>query len=348
MTPIEEIARELNVRAGKRNIGRLADIRKSLPGRRTTRRELFPDSNVKTEGRYAFHHGGRKELQFNIAFEEFQGEVLFRHCVAFSLESSQYFHPEDVRSNLFPKITRFNDFVAERADDFSDMRMWHWDGPVRSEIRPISPIPKESMKVGYFIAIGKLQKPESIDYELILNDLDRLLPMYEYVEGGESVGEVLSTETPDFRFASGHHPGKKKATAIWTTGTKEVTLRHNELQTRLFESLASLHGKDNVGTELIAGRRKRIDLVVEARNCYTLYELKTSSCVESCIRDALAQLIEYSYWVRKAGKDVHELVILSENKLTDSAQAYMRYLKANIGIPISYQRIKDSGELVEG
>ena len=131
-------------------------------------------------------------------------------------------------------------------------------------------------------------------------------------------------------------------------GTTEVNLRHRVLQDRLYDRLVGLHGENNVGTELIAGRRKRIDAAVENGNRYTLYEIKTSSCVEACIREALAQLIEYSYWVDKAGEAVEELVIVSENHLTDPARRYLEYLARSIELPLAYRRISETGELVDG
>ncbi|MGH2403364.1 MAG: hypothetical protein ACRDGN_02765, partial [bacterium] len=60
---------------------------------------------------YAFHVGGRTELQFNIGEEERDGQAVVRHGVAFSLELSQSLPSIEP---LLPKIARFNDYVRER------------------------------------------------------------------------------------------------------------------------------------------------------------------------------------------------------------------------------------------
>jgi len=227
--------------------------------------------------------------------------------------------------------------------------MWYWRGKRFGLEWPLSSIPDDWKKVGHFIAVGKLQDPEQIDYNLILNDLDRLLPLYQYVEGGETLGTALVIERPDFEFFPRHSRKKRKTTtAVLKVGTAHVSLRHNELQDRLYDHLVEQHGKDNVGTEVPAGRRKRIDAVVRDGNRHTLYEIKTSSCVEACIREALAQLIEYSYWVDKAGEQVEELVIVSENQLTDPARGYLAYLARSIELPLTYRQVRETGELVDG
>jgi hypothetical protein len=52
-----------------------------------------------------------------------------------------------------------------------------------------------------FVFLGKRQASDSIDYETILNDFDRLLPLFRYVEsGGREGGFSKPLAGDDFHF----------------------------------------------------------------------------------------------------------------------------------------------------
>ena len=81
--------------------------------------------------------------------------------------------------------------------------MWRW---TRSQDRSKneSPAPIElSAKVlvtdSAFIFLGRLQQVDTIDYELILSDFDRLFPLYEFVERDSA----LANEEDDFETVGG-------------------------------------------------------------------------------------------------------------------------------------------------
>ena len=118
---IPAIAEKLNKLAPAHTIGKLHDIRKQL--RQLNRRpgdKIF--SAQTTSENWAFHHGGRTELQFNIGREDGDDHDDLRHGVAFSFELSETLDPIDI---LVPKVKFFNDFMNLNADEFSDMRMWY-------------------------------------------------------------------------------------------------------------------------------------------------------------------------------------------------------------------------------
>jgi len=116
---IADVAAKLNEMASSHLIGQLQDIRKALHGfDRRPRDKIF--SGQTTFENWAFHHGGRTELQFNIGRETSEtGEVL-RHGIAFSFETNQTLPLIDV---LVPKAGLFNDYLRSNPDDFGDMRM---------------------------------------------------------------------------------------------------------------------------------------------------------------------------------------------------------------------------------
>jgi hypothetical protein len=64
MADIRSIANEINSKAERYQIGSLQEIRKLLKGfKRRPGRTLFSDQTIFDT--YAFHHGGRSEIQFN-------------------------------------------------------------------------------------------------------------------------------------------------------------------------------------------------------------------------------------------------------------------------------------------
>lgn len=106
---IERLAAALNVQADDRPIASLQTLRRELRGQlRTKTRQIFSPDSIKPD--YAFHSGGRDELQFNIGFDRFaDGAEALRAGVAFSLETSRSLPTIDP---LVPKVRRFNDSCA--------------------------------------------------------------------------------------------------------------------------------------------------------------------------------------------------------------------------------------------
>lgn len=67
--------------ASNYRFGQLQEIRRELKGLARVSRTIFRDQTTFED--YAFHYGGRTELQFNIGFEDrYDGEIRLRHGVA--------------------------------------------------------------------------------------------------------------------------------------------------------------------------------------------------------------------------------------------------------------------------
>ncbi len=125
-----------------------------LKDKRRVRREIFTDETIK-DG-YAFHFGGRTELQYNIGFE---GD-LFRYGVAFSLELNQTLQTIEP---LIPKIERFNEYLKLDIDELSTYQMWVWNRLERSVQTPPRPIRQCEIAAPHFIFFGKMFRlPRSI------------------------------------------------------------------------------------------------------------------------------------------------------------------------------------------
>src|SRR5260221_4813031 len=173
---IPTIADKLNALAPAHPIGKLQDIRTQL--KKLNRRPGDKIFSIQTTfDDWAFHHGGRTELQFNIGYADRDNNDDLRHGVAFSFELSQTLKSIDI---LVPKVKFFNDFMKLNAGELSDMRMWYYEDQ-RVVDQPAGPISSALVMEGVFVFLGNRQTAEKIDYEKILDDFDRLLPLYRYV-----------------------------------------------------------------------------------------------------------------------------------------------------------------------
>jgi hypothetical protein len=422
------IVAEIERRAQTHEIGHLQEIRKELKGKiRLPGPTIFHRDTVMDT--YAFHYGGRKELQFNVGTEP--GDRI-RHGVAFSFESSRSLPEPDL---LLPSVKRFNDFLRVHPDSYRDMRMWHYDEHEQrsAEYRPI-PIEPDLIRRGVFIFMGKTQPLISLDYDLILDDFDRLLPLYEFVEGsGDSSAEQASsstlyiagdkpagpntffhavqtqarqpitlsdlierlraihkmpegrslvpTSTKDhdfvikvrttyaathgylkpigdessatdkgtgrrtkFTFTSGCTLKRLSTTVSLAQRELDIDLRHNAIQRGLHNHLVAQYGQDNVGTEL-ENAAGRVDVVVRRDSGYWFYEIKTASTARGCIREALPQLLEYSYW--PGAQVANRLVVVGEPPLDRDSEQYLSTLRDRFGLPAEYEQFDiKSGRIV--
>jgi hypothetical protein len=332
---VAPIARALNERSAAYSIGGLQDIRTRLRGfSRRPSSDIFTSHTIHRH--WAFHYGGRTELQFNIGLEDIDGVSELRHGVAFSFEPSQSLPSIDV---LVPKVRLFNDYLRGHPDAYPDMRMWHHRRGVRSSDYPAAPIMTELVIPGPFVFLGKRQRIEAIDYDVILADFDRLLPLYEYAEGGgHETTEPLPVRAA-FSFRAGFSPDRPAATtASFAERELDISLRHNLLQTELSRRLRAQFGADNVAQEHASGFGTKIDVVLRrAADEFWYYEIKTALSARACLREALGQVMEYAYW--PGAHEPSRLIICGESALDDEGEAYIRLLKERFRLPLAYEQI---------
>jgi hypothetical protein len=331
---ISPIARTLNVRADAYAIGQLQTIRTELKGfSRRPGTRIFSAQTITPH--WAFHHGGRKELQFNIGLEDVSGENELRHGVGFSFEPSQALPDIDV---LVPKARLFNDYMQLYPDHYADMRMWHFQNDQRSNDYPPGPVMPELVTSGTFVFLGKRQPLGSINYESILADFDRLLPLYRYVEGGGREEAAQPESENGFSFRAGCTEKLSATTASLAEKELNVNLRHNLLQAALTRSLIAAYGADNVADEHPSGLGTKIDVVVRhGRDEFWYYEIKTASSPRACLREALGQVLEYAYW--PGAQEPSRLIVCGESRLDDEGAAYLQRLNERFQLPIAYEHI---------
>ena len=329
---IAEVAAQINQRAAAHAIGELQQIRVRLKSlSRSSSRTIFSSSTTFED--WAFHHGGRTELQFNIGMEVRDDGIFIRHGVAFSLETSRSLPSIDV---LVPKIRLFNEFVRKNGVATSGFEMWHFQDGQRSGNRAPTSITADLVEPGVFVFLGALQPIDQVDYGRMLSDFDALLPLYKFVESDGAISSYQdSPET--FAFRAGHNAKKHLTTATWRQRELSVSLRHNVLQAALHAELCAEYGAENVGTERASGSGGRIDAVVSSAGGYTFYEIKVGQSLQACIREAVGQLLEYSYW--PGSQHAAALVIVGEPSLDDACRAYLERLQRDLSIPVSYRQI---------
>jgi hypothetical protein len=328
---LETISSELNKRSATHPVGELQEIRKEIKSlKRISSHGIF--SPLTTFERYAFHHGGRKELQYNIGFESSDKDEL-RYGVAFSFQTNQSLPDISV---LVPKVKFFNDFIQMYPEKYIDMRMWHYTDKRSSDYMPAL-IPAERVAEGVFVFLGKRQPISNLDYELILMDFDRLLPLYKYVESNGNLQPISNVKQSPFKFRSGLTEKKSSTTASHAEGQLNIALLHNDMQKTLYSQLTKKYGQENVGTEIDSGTGTNIDLVVRQGEEFWFYEIKTYHSPRVCIREAIGQLLEYAFW--SGSKKVSRLIIAGKVKLDRDGEQYLQTLRNRYSLPIEYEQI---------
>jgi hypothetical protein len=329
---LDSIVSEINSLAKTHPIGKLQEIRRELRGlQRPPTQDIF--TSLTTSEEWAFHHGGRQELQFNIGIERLGGANELRYGVAFSLETSQTLPRIDV---LIPKVKLFNDFMQLYPEQYADMRMWHYYGQRSTDYMPTS-IPPELITAGVFIFLGKRQPLERLDYEALLNCLDRLLPLYKYTESGGALQPISTVTVAPFEFRPGFTPRTPSATASLGARELDINLRHNVLQEALYHRLVDEYGAENVGVELPSGVGTSIDIVVRHKGKFHFYEIKTTQSPRACLRQALGQLLEYAFW--PGSQEAIRLVVVGGSALDQEGTEYLCTLNKRFSLPVEYEQI---------
>lgn len=340
MPTLDEIVREVDRRSVARQFGTLQERRQRIHrlGRRPS---LVPFRSANDEY-WAFHIGGRTELQFNLGIEEGLPGGNLRYGVAFSFETSRSLPSIDI---LLPKAARFNEFILEHPEDVAGFWMWHFGdgregqtrvGPYRP--RTISP---KLFRHGVFVFLGGIGSSDSPNYEAILDALDVLLPLWEYAESEEGVAPPPSAELPLRRQFS----NRAATTGTRSELTLNIALRHNVIQKRLLELLVEEHGEESVGLEFEPKGGGRVDAIMLSRSDRVLYEIKTATSARACIREALGQLLDYGCWPGRI--QATRLIIVGTGALTREAAAYLDRLSGLVPLTIDYRQVAIDADLHE-
>ena len=325
---IRDVALEINRQSANHPIGRLQEFRRIIRDQATHTNSIFSETTIFNDDDYAFHDGGRHELQFNIGFED---DDSVRYGVAFSLEPSRS-HPD--LSELLPKIDRFNYYVRVNLEVFYGLRMWYSGDSQRREFDFPVQIDNQMSQHRNFIFIGRVCSSDSIDYSDILSTFDRLLPLYIFVEGKDELSLAVQSESA---FIAGHTTRQNVTKSSRSGGVIDVALRHNELQSALYTMLSKEYGANCVREEYPLDCGGRVDIAVNGPNGLSFYEIKVAPSARSAIREALGQLMDYCYWpntIRAA-----DLVVVAEPRATPDTISYLEGLRKSTSKEIHYRQL---------
>lgn len=329
---IRHVAHRINELSHKYKIGALQNIRKEIKKlKRRPCSEIFHDDVIFDQKEYAYHYGGRKELQFNIGLED-EG---LRYGIALSLETSRALHKITL---LYSHARRLNQFIRQEPNFFNEYKMWHYQDEERSDIGPVKEISGELLKPKTFIFIGKLQPKNAIDYDNILVTFGELLKPYIFVEKSDESGiiEYEMDENNEFNFEVKSRKLPKNRDYSLEERSVNLNIRHTLIQEELIKKLREKYGNNNVSPEHPIGSKK-IDVVLKNGNEFTFYEIKISGSAKACIRDAIGQLMEYAYWPDR--RNANSLVVVGEEAIDDKTSIYLKYLNNNFCLPIHYEQI---------
>jgi hypothetical protein len=333
---IAELAKKLNEISKGYSIGNLQTLREKIRGKPSRTHKIFTYSTIFDD--YAFHDGGRHELQFNIGFESIEKKICFRFGVAFSLEPSRAH--TDV-SELFPKIKRFNYYIRTENESFPGFKMWYWSRGVRSADFNPRPFELDEAQIDNFLFLGKWVPVEEINLDVVLDTFDQLLPLYGFVEQGDYVAQPGAN---DVTFRPGCSSKKFTTSAFHSESELDVALRHNELQAALYGALSKEYGSNNVRTEHPTAVGGKVDAAVRTKDEMIFYEIKVAPSARGALRESIGQILEYAYWpnVTRAA----ELVIVGEPPATAEVIEYLKHLRQILGVKIFYRQLQmPSGRL---
>ncbi|MCI5831162.1 MAG: hypothetical protein SPJ89_06435 [Treponema sp.] len=280
---IKTIAAELNKASKNYRIGNIQKIRKEILGfDRSHVKSIFNKNSI--NGYYTFHDGGRKELQFNIGYEE----EMFRYGIAFSFVIDRTLTDSRI---LIPQVERLNSIIKNEAFRFDDYKMHKYcnDSGQWEESSPVSEITEDDIKKKKFVFIGKYQDKYNGPDE-VLKVFDDLFDIYIEVinQKNVSVSSYTKKEEIDFAFDSKRKRKLPEKRNLKVTSYEYLNLRvrHSYLQCKLIEKLEKKYGKENISVENYVGNY-RIDMVVKDKDSFYFYEIKTANTPRKCVIEAI-------------------------------------------------------------
>lgn len=126
---------------------------------------------------------------------------------------------------------------------------------------------------------------------------------------------------------------------------RHISKRHPVIQKALYDYLVKEYGKENVGTENHTPFGTEIDIVTRHGDEYDLYEIKTTTDIRLCIREALSQLLEYGLY--HTDIKVRNYHIVGVAVLTDDARNYLNSLRKKYHIPVNYIHVDEENRIHE-
>jgi hypothetical protein len=107
---------------------------------------------------------------------------------------------------------------------------------------------------------------------------------------------------------------------------------------RLQEHLMALLAVEFPGA-IIRREREFVDVSVQRENELILFEIKSDLEPKAVIRQALGQILEYAFHPSRRQLLPVRLVLVGQRKPSPDDQAYLDFLRAQFGLPLSYRTV---------
>lgn len=112
-----------------------------------------------------------------------------------------------------------------------------------------------------------------------------------------------------------------------------VEQKHNKIQEALKTKLVEEYGKENVLLE-----ENYVDVKLTQPNYIGLYEVKSSSYASDCVREALGQILFYSY--HDQDKRTKKIYVVGQYPANEQDHGYTKYVKDKLKIDFEYLSIE--------
>lgn len=111
-----------------------------------------------------------------------------------------------------------------------------------------------------------------------------------------------------------------------------VTQRHNKLQEALKNKLIAQYGKEAVLLE-----ENYVDVKLLQKDMIVFYEVKSSPYASDCIREALGQILSYTF--NDIDNRKKRIVIVGQFMPNNNEIEFIKYIKKNLNIEFEYENI---------
>ena len=287
------------------------------------------DNNDKNSYRYAY------TTPIGKAVDSYAGQTL--SVFLWTIADNKRRYIVGCINNVYVPLLEERDWAAEQSE------LNGWLGVMRSELEEAeantASLTRDSVNIRF-----RQQDVEIFDPWIDITDLDIIIARahrYQIYNCDDNAKKVIRTNKSKQKFDSSdpkrsEHDQSRKAIASTT-----VDPRHIKIQNRLFKTLESKYGKNVVQYE-----HDYVDLKISTPECTTFIEIKTDGTARKCIRQAIGQVIEYSYYPNT--NRATEMLVVGEHAPTENDRTYLIHLRKTFGMPIYYsQFLWDSGGLSE-
>lgn len=194
-------------------------------------------------------------------------------------------------------------------------------------------------------------KDKNKDKKKVLKNLEQLKEktidhlLYKYKEIKSSKNWISSFSLENI---ANKRTANKRALSKYISEPKEIYVVHEKIKEHLIKRIKkspNILGKNleidinSISEEHEVNKINYIDLVAKSTNEQIIFfEIKTVPDARLCIRQALGQLMEYSYFPNT--NHAQKLIVVGIGEKTEEIRDYIEKLNNDFNIPINYLQIK--------